>query len=224
MGVADLLQVKQGITPIVGGGGKTTLMYRMAEELHKRGSVIICTSTKIMVPEHLPVLTYAGEDAVKEALAEHGMICVGEVAGERKLRCPARLSFQRLADLADYVLVEADGAKCLPLKAHEPFEPVIPEGSGKTVYVIGIDGIGKPLNMVCHRPERYSALCGVSLDEPVTPAMAAKVICAEKYGDIFFINKTEWPSRFIYAVELAGLLPGPVVCGSLRKGEFQCLY
>lgn len=224
MGIADLLQVKRGITPIVGGGGKTTLMYYMAEELHKRGSVIICTSTKIAVPKHLPVLTCAGENTVKDALAKHGMICVGEIAGERKLRCPAGLSFQRLAELADYILVEADGAKCLPLKAHEPFEPVIPEGSGKTIYVIGIDGIGKPLNLVCHRPERYSALCGASLDEPVTPEMAAKVICAEKYGDIFFINKTEWPSRFIYAVELAGLLPGPVVCGSLRKGEFQCLY
>lgn len=34
-----------------------------------------------------------------------------------------------LADAADYVIVEADGSKRLPLKAHASHEPVIPENT-----------------------------------------------------------------------------------------------
>ena len=44
----EALGIVPGITAIIGGGGKTSLMNRLAAELSAAGSrVIICTSTHI---------------------------------------------------------------------------------------------------------------------------------------------------------------------------------
>ena len=48
MELAELLGIKPGVTALIGGGGKTTAMYRLAREL--RGTVICCTSARILPP------------------------------------------------------------------------------------------------------------------------------------------------------------------------------
>ena len=119
MDISALLGVERGVTALIGGGGKTTLMCTLAEELRRRGTVVVTTSTHIQRPEQNPVLLSGGADAVSAALAAHGAVCVAGETAEGKLTAPA-LSFETLAQLADFVLVEADGAKRLPLKAHAP--------------------------------------------------------------------------------------------------------
>ena len=52
MKISQLLKIQKGITALIGGGGKTTLMYRLAQELSEVGTVIVSTSTKIIEPEH----------------------------------------------------------------------------------------------------------------------------------------------------------------------------
>ena len=212
-----LLDIPRGITAVIGGGGKTTLIHTLAEELSRRGSVIIATSTKIFPPPY-PVVPAA--DA--EALREHPILCVAREAAEGKLAAPEQ-SFSELGELADFVLVEADGSKHLPLKAHEAHEPVIPEGTRKTICVVGIDGIGKPIQDACHRSARYAALCGCEEDEPVTVQRAARVLEAEKLQELVYINKVETEEEARLAKDLAGQLSCKVVAGSLRKGEYTCL-
>ena len=215
MDISALLEVERGVTALIGGGGKTTLMYTLAEELRQRGTVLITTSTHIQRPEQYPVLTAADDAAVAAALAKHGAVCVAGETAEGKLCAPA-LSFETLAALADFVLVEADGAKRLPMKAHAPHEPVIPPNARRTVYVVGADGFGHPIRQVCHRPERYAALCGAAEDGIVTPALEAKVLHAEGYADSWvYINKVEAPEDWRNAESLAALLPGKVLAGSL---------
>ena len=51
MKLAPLLQVGRGVTAIIGGGGKTTLMETLAGELSKKGKVIITTTTHICRPK-----------------------------------------------------------------------------------------------------------------------------------------------------------------------------
>ena len=161
MQIAPLLNIGRGVTALIGGGGKTTLLYTLTEELRKKGTVLLCTSTHIMRPTQYEVLERAGEAEISAALSAHGAVCVGEPSAEGKLGPPS-LSFDALARLADYVLVEADGSRRLPLKAHAPHEPVIPANAQRVVLVVGADGFGKPIRDVCHRSERYAALCGVS--------------------------------------------------------------
>ena len=221
MEIAPLLHVTRGVTALIGGGGKTTLLYTLAEELRRCGTVIVTTSTHIQRPEQYPVLLEGDEKDVAAALSENGVVCVAGRSPEGKLSAPA-LSFGALSELADFVLVEADGSKRLPLKAHAPHEPVIPACAGQTVCVVGADGFGRPIAEVCHRPERYAAICGAALGGMVTPALAARVLLAEGYGGGWvYVNKVETPRDRANAAALSAALPGTVVAGSLRRREYQ---
>lgn len=223
MEISPLLSVEKGVTALIGGGGKTTLMAALAEELRPRGSVVITTSTHIQRPSQYPLLLTADPAVVSAALTEHGVVCVAAEGPEGKLTAPA-LSFDVLRALADFVLVEADGAKRLPLKAHAPHEPVIPSCARQTIYVVGADGFGRPIRQVCHRPERYAALCGAAEDDIVTPARQAAVLRAEGYDTGWvYINKVETAADRANAGALAALLPGTVVAGSLWEKRYRVL-
>ena len=221
--IAPLLGIGRGLTALIGGGGKTTLMETLAAELGRQGTVILTTSTHIRRPDHMPVLDGSDKDDLRRALAEGVPVCVGCPAEGGKLKAPL-ISFGELAELADYVIVEADGSRGLPLKAHGPHEPVIPPETARTVLVVGATGFGGAIGAVCHRPERYAALACAALQDPATPEIEAAVIRAEGYGDIIYVNQVEDEARRSAAGELARRLELPVVAGSLRRGEYECLF
>ena len=218
----DLLSTGRGVTALIGGGGKTTAMYTLARELSPRGTVLCCTTTRILPPDHLPVLLSPGEEAVSAALADHGCACLGTPAENGKLSAP-ELPMARLAALADYVLVEADGSRGLPLKAHLPHEPVIPDCAVQTVLLAGASGFGRPIREAVHRPERYCALSGASPGDTATPRNLAAVLAAEGLGDRVFVNQADTAEALALAGELAALLPWPVCAGSLQRGKWTCL-
>lgn len=180
MQIAPLLNIGRGVTALIGGGGKTTLLYTLTEELRKKGTVLLCTSTHIMRPTQYEVLERAGEAEISAALAAHGAVCVGEPSAEGKLGPPS-LPFDALARLADYVLVEADGSRRLPLKAHAPHEPVIPKEAGCVLCVVGARGFDRPIREAVHRPEQFCTLTGARPDEPASPALAARALAAEGF-------------------------------------------
>ena len=52
MKITDILNIdKNSIVSIVGAGGKTSLMFQLAEELREKSRVLVTTTTKIYVPE-----------------------------------------------------------------------------------------------------------------------------------------------------------------------------
>ena len=212
MKISPLLHIGRGVTALIGGGGKTTLLYTLTEELRKSGSVVLCTSTHIRVPEQYPLVT-GGAEELRAALERHGAVCAGTPAEGGKLTAPP-IPFAELARLADYVLMEADGAKGLPLKIHAAHEPVIPQNAQRVVLVVGADGFGKPLSQVCHRAAE---------DTIATPEWLARHIAAEGFGDRVYINKVESAEDYAAAEELAARLACPVVAGSLHQGVYVCL-
>ena len=218
MQISSLLHVGRGVTAIIGSGGKTTLMEQLAKELSKKGKVILTTTTHIRRPARYPVLEGADESAVAAALAEKNIVCVGEAAEDGKL-CAPKISIEALARFADFVLVEADGAK-----GHEAHEPVIPPCAQRVVTVVGIDGIGRPISEVCHRSARYAQLAGVDEETTVTPEIAARVVNAEGYGDRVYINKVESAADYEAAQAMANEFSCPVIAGSLHQGVYVCLH
>lgn len=223
MKLCELLKVETGLTALIGGGGKTTLMLALSRELREKGTVLICTSTKIRRPEGFPVLEHPAEEDVIRALQTERVLCIGTPVPGGKLSAP-EIPFSALTEMADYVIVEADGARGLPAKAHAEWEPVIPENTGKTILVVGADCFGKPIEAVCHRCARFADLAKAEISDPVTPERLAKVIRAEGCGDLIFVNKAESASDYRSARSLAALTPVPVVAGSLWRGEWECLY
>ena len=100
MQIAPLLHVGRGVTAIIGGGGKTTLMETLAGELSKKGKVIITTTTHIYRPEQYETLLDADEAAVSAALERSGIVCVASQAESGKL-CAPWLSMGTLAQPAE---------------------------------------------------------------------------------------------------------------------------
>ncbi len=217
----DALCPPRGLTAIFGSGGKTSLMLALCALLRRTGTVIVSTSTHIYPP---PGIACAQEEAeIMRILPAQGAVCVAQAAAESGKLCAPPIAFSRLCALADYVLVEADGARGLPLKAHAPFEPAIPREAAWRILVLGASGFGRPIAEAAHRPERYAALCGCSPEDIVTPRRAARVVAAMPRYDALFVNQVETLEAAERARELAGLVAAPVFAGSLREGRFQCL-
>lgn len=210
MGIfSEALAIRPGVTAIIGSGGKTSLLYRLADELKDGGSVLVTTSTHILPPEHLPVYTRTGR--------VRGVCCVGTPCGI-KLKAPEQ-SFEELAGLADFVLVEADGSAHLPIKAHASHEPPIPPNTNNRILVVGVSGLNRPVGEAAHRAERFRALSGSEL---ASPEAVAAVIRAEALCDRVVLNQAE--TNPDAARRLAALLPYPVLLTTLNKGELLCSY
>lgn len=221
MELRELLQIRPGVTALTGGGGKTATMYTLARELSRRGTVVCTTTTHIWPPEHLPVIN--GSPArLREALARYGCVCAGAPGDAGKLTAP-ELPAAALAEAADYVLVEADGSKGLPVKAHLPHEPVIPAETGLVITLVGAPAFGRPVREAAHRWERFCRLTGASPEEPVTPENLAKLLVAERIGDKIFLNQAETPEAFVQAERLAGLVSQPVFAGAVKAGIWRVL-
>lgn len=211
----ELLNIPRGMTTIIGSGGKTTLMYALAHELP--GKKILCTTTKIYCPTHLPVFTGENLSDIAEALRSFPAVCVGTDTAGEKLGAPL-CPVDSLRELCDYLLVEADGSRRLPLKAHLPHEPVIPPGCDKTILMAGLRGLGLPIAEAAHRPERFAELCGKSVLDPVTPEDVAAVILAEGVPDIVILNQIDTGDYTQYVRTIDALLPCPVLGANLQNG------
>ena len=142
--------------------------------------------------------------------------------GNKKFGAPA-ISFERLLQLADYVFVEADGSKHLPLKAHAGHEPVVPKEANQTILVLGVSGLGRPIREVAHRPVLYAEKLGVTEDAIVTPELAARLLEREALHTRVLVNQVETEHELALARKLAGYLHCPVAAGALQKENVICL-
>lgn len=218
MSLSALLDVRVGVTAVIGGGGKTTLLSVLGRELSGRRRVVLCTTTKIFPFPEIPCAKTAEELA---HLAGERLICTGtQVPGTGKLTVPP-VPISALMREFDYVLVEADGSAGRPLKAHAPHEPVIPPEASNVILVVGASGFGRPIREAAHRPERYAALAGAGLEDLVSPAMAAAVVRAEGLHDRVYINQAETPFQLADAKRFAQDMNCPVLAGSLQREEYQ---
>ena len=194
---------KKNIISFVGGGGKTSLIYELGKELSREGKkVIVTTTTHMFMPENNVVLTGKKEDII-ELLSSENMITVGSMDYEKNVKVhfdelkaentsdnmerdkkkimglPEEIA-ETLIDLADYVLVEADGSRRLPLKMPAEHEPVILKGSNMVIGVCGIDAIGKTIKEICHRPNLVSEFLEVEEEHIINESDVAKILLSRK--------------------------------------------
>ena len=218
MELAKLLDIRPGVTAVIGGGGKTTLLRTLGEELAEESRVLLCTTTKIFPFPGLPCAMTAEE--LNSLRRELRLMCAGTpVPGTEKLTAPP-VPMAELAAWFDYVLVEADGSAQRPFKAHASHEPVIPAEASQVICVVGASGFGKPIREATHRPELYAQLAGVSVEDPVAPETEAAVLQAEGLHHRIYVNQVETRQDLAAAEALAALLDCPVLAGSLHRREY----
>lgn len=169
----DLLQldiVKYPVIAVVGGGGKTSLIYRLNEELQARKKkVIISTTTHMAYDPLLPLVTGKELEKVPAMLEKYGYTAVADLEEATGKMCSIKEEeLKKLVSFCDVMLIEADGAKRKPLKVPAEWEPVIPLFADVVVSVIGLDCLGKPICQTAHRAEYTSSFLKKNIDAPVT--------------------------------------------------------
>lgn len=161
------------VVAIVGGGGKTALLYRLGREAEARGLRAVLAGTTRFTPEpagRMPRLESARESllprVVDSALRDDAVV-VATPGRESKGRLAAISvetadAIARLGGLG-LLALEADGSKLRPFKAPAEHEPVVPPLATHVVAVVGADAIDAPLDeRHVHRPERVRAIAGAS--------------------------------------------------------------
>ena len=223
MKLAPLLKIEKGITAIIGSGGKTTLLRTLSGELP--GRVLLCTSTHFQGYADLPTVLDPTEADLRKALAAHPIVCAAGRSPTGKL-VDCGLPYETLADLADFVLVEADGSRRRPLKAHACHEPVIPPCIRQVICVVGLSGLHRPVSEVVHRPELFCPLVGCTPEDEATPERVARALVQEHLADTYFLNQAEGSSALQDAKIIASHLKPQdfsVVAGSQREKRYYIL-
>ncbi len=186
--IKGVLGVQPGdVVALIGAGGKTTLMYRLAAELVSTCPVLVTTTTRILHPgnasNHRVVVTRHRQQACREVRKTIGqgrtaVLGAGLVEGQKLAGIPADWWPDLLAEMAGgVVLVEADGAARKPLKGHAAHEPVVPHWATLVVMVAGMRVLGRSLGPEwVHRPEIVARISGIPLGQPITVQAAARVV------------------------------------------------
>jgi molybdenum cofactor cytidylyltransferase len=214
------------LVTFVGGGGKTTAMYRLARETVAAGGRAIATGTTLFTPppakDRLPIVfldeSESAEPDVARAVAREPafIVATGHGTKGRLLPVPADLPARLLAiDGVQCIAVEGDGSRGRAFKAPAAHEPVIPPGATLVVAVAGMSVLGQPLDDEhVHRPEQVRAVTGIEIGAPVTIEMMAAVLASERGGRrsvpadaryLVLLNHVE-PDRLAESRALAELL------------------
>lgn len=192
------------IISLVGGGGKTSLMDQLAKELAAMGKrVVVTTSTHIGVNRRYPLCLIGEKMELAGLLWSYPVVIAKEMAGKHKLKGISLQQIKQLADYADVVLVEADGAKQLPFKVPAAHEPVVAPESSMVIACVGLDSIGAPMKEKCFRYEIACGLLGKDPDDLIEGQDIGVVLTSEKgskkgVGEIpyrMILNKADTEKR-----------------------------
>ncbi len=232
------------LVTLVGGGGKTALLYLLQQLCRAEGWPVVATSTTKLAGAPAPWSAYCsiGDEAGVAAaalrseaaalVAAGGLLPSGKADG-----LPVEWVEAAAKKLAHcYFLVEGDGSAGLPLKGHLGHEPVVCPSSGLVICVVGLDALGCPLDeKIAHRPQVVSAFSGLPQHAIITPqAIAALLLhpkgwlraCPQDSQALIYLNKTDLADQASAAC-LAGLLRRQdgrikgVISGSLRERSFK---
>jgi probable selenium-dependent hydroxylase accessory protein YqeC len=177
------------VVAFVGAGGKTSALFRLARELEGKGrSVLVTTTTRLADPRGtegdgpgeivfrpemefpLDAASLVSSLPAPETRSDPGpTILLSRVAGEPgKVKGIHPTWIPALKPAWDFVLVEADGSKRLPVKAPARHEPVIPPGTDLVVGVVGLECLGRPMDGgTVHRPELFARVTGCDPGAPI---------------------------------------------------------
>lgn len=233
-----LLLGDRGVISLVGAGGKTSLMFKLAHELSLTGdSVLTTTTTKIYEPrpDQSPCLIVS--DSIAELLDEaqrlidrhrHITMARNRLTDEGKLVgiAPDAVDAIWKRDLFRWIVVEADGAAGRPLKAPADHEPVIPACTHCVVGVSGLSGIGRPLtDQWVFRSDRFAEVTGIQHNSLVTETAVADVFthpdglfknASAQARRIVFLNQADTSKNYATGQHIARLLTEKVNTGLKR--------
>ena len=236
MNFAEILFKKPGLAHgacigLIGGGGKTTLLYRLGYDLAQNHRRVLLTSlTKAGHSPEYPVNFWPLKGAPEIWFQERNPIYVlAKQLGPEKYEGLTTAQLEQLLPHIDVCVAEADGARRHPLKAHNDRDLHLPPCVTHAIILVGAEVVNRPLNeQWVHRPELFQKLWGLPPDERLTPDLIARVMTHPKgYRSrlnplttaVYFINQADtFPKEArSLATSLLTYTTDPVFYGSVRE-------
>ncbi|HEY3425212.1 MAG TPA: selenium cofactor biosynthesis protein YqeC [Negativicutes bacterium] len=240
---------KARIITVIGGGGKTSLLYYLARQFQQSGlQVIVTTTTKLYRPNQighqLLLANTWGKccQAVREARVSRDIITLAAGTWQQDRHKVTGLDPQWLDALAQaypntIFLVEGDGAAGKSLKGHLDYDPVIPQLTQIVIPVIGFDVLGQKLDQqYVHRPDRIGQLTGAVDQAVITKETIISLLfhgsgylhnCPDSATVIPFLNKVDSKAKWRQALPLASAILtvghhqfDGVIIGSVLQNNF----
>ena len=182
MDVVDALAARDGLTCVVGAGGKKTTMATLAARLDRP----VVTATVRIPPFDSWVERVTITDDPLSTIESADSWPLGVVREQER---PDRYrgydpeTVDALASLDRPVLVKADGARMREFKAPNDREPQIPPKAGTVIPIASAHVVGEPLTEErVHRVDRVSALTGRDPGESIRATDVATVLASEEGG------------------------------------------
>lgn len=168
----DALGILQGgktVVALTGAGGKTTIIKKLQKECYGKGiPSIVTTTTHIQRLQESFCVADPSFEQFKEILLKEKRIWTGSACGEKKLKAMNDVLFRQVMSLKVPVFIEADGAKHMPCKAPESFEPVLPPQTQLVLCVYGLDALGKSIQEACFRRDKVTQILGKTKEDILT--------------------------------------------------------
>ena len=228
------------VASLVGAGGKTTAMFKLARELSAmREACIFVTATTHLGAWQIPLADHhiiAKDASDLKALPPAGVILItGEVENDRTKPVDENVLnrlHEHSKDKSIPLLIEADGSRQKPLKAPATHEPPIPEFTDIVVHVSGLSALNQPLaENTVQRADIFSELSGLAMGENVATEALAKYLMhpsgalkniPQNAKRVALLNQADTPGLLSIGGELARSISGSyqaVIAGSVQNDE-----
>ena len=174
------------VIAICGSGGKTTLCKELAAKYaNENKKVCITTSTNMWFDNDVRenffdislgvgdniLSSNVGADTIRpNCRGEHcepgKVYYAGNEDKKKDKLIPLNADdYKKLCDIFDYVIIEADGSRAMPMKIPygvgastanpsrkgELCEPIIPDNVSEIIIVVGMESVGRKIGYICHR-------------------------------------------------------------------------
>lgn len=198
LGLGNLpVKTRRPVVSVVGAGGKTTLLHRLAEEYRLQGTAPVVTTTTHIWRENFPFfLKNPSMKEIRKCMIRYGQVWAGTDCGNGKLAGLPLGVLKQLLKQEFPVLIEADGARMLPAKVPADHEPVILPCSTHVIYVCGMDSVGRKIKEAVFRPELAAEILNKTTEDPVEADDIAVLASSEQAG------RKRCPHNAAYAVVL----------------------
>lgn len=184
MDLVEALDAATGTVCVVGAGGKKSTLYALADRLE---TAVVTATVRIPIFDSAVATVEVTDDPVG-ALREAerwplGLVPEQERSDRYRGYTPEEVDAIAAADVADAVLVKADGARMREFKAPDASEPVIPATADTVLPIVSAHVVGKPLTAeYVHRPDRVANIADLDLGEPIRPTDVASVLASDSGG------------------------------------------
>ena len=232
--ISDKIEEAKGsCIALLGGGGKTALLHKLADEFAKYYPSVLQTSltkTAFHYSDNPLILNDSSISNIESLKFDRNpLFVIGEKISNEKLKGISETEFDKIRYLFDLTIFECDGARNKPLKVHTEYDPNIPSFATHVIIIVGADVVNTKISDgLVHRPELFCKTWNMEPNFKLNVDFIVDIVSSQrgylskipdKINVTYFVNK--WDNHKKNAETLAETIfqktGKPTFYGSIQK-------